>query len=82
MEYWNANVQGIRQVFDIKRYFIIHETRANSAECELCRTKQIITQPQGLLPGIFSSDPNPLRQRINRFSAEMFRISGKAVSPS
>ena len=34
MEYWNANVQGIRQVFDIKRYFIIHETRANSAECE------------------------------------------------
>jgi len=35
MEYWNANVQGIRQVFDIKRYFIIHETRANSAECEL-----------------------------------------------
>ena len=35
MEYWNANVQGIRQVFDIKRYFIIHETRANSAECEI-----------------------------------------------
>ena len=35
MEYWNANVQGIRQVFDIKRYFIIHETRANSAECEV-----------------------------------------------
>jgi len=37
MEYWNANVQGIRQVFDIKRYFIIHETRANSAECELIK---------------------------------------------
>jgi len=39
MEYWNANVQGIRQVFDIKRYFIIHETRANSAECEIKRIK-------------------------------------------
>ena len=34
MEYWNANVQGARQVLDIARYFIIHETRAESAECE------------------------------------------------
>ena len=35
MEYWNANVQKIRQAFDISSYFIIHETRAESTECEL-----------------------------------------------
>jgi hypothetical protein len=35
MEYWKTNVQRIRQIFDISTYFIIHETRANSAECEL-----------------------------------------------
>ena len=35
MEYWNTNVQGIRQVFDILLYFIIHETRAEGTECEL-----------------------------------------------
>jgi hypothetical protein len=35
MEYWNANVQGLRQVSYIARYFIIHETRAESTECEL-----------------------------------------------
>jgi len=34
MEYWNANVQGIRQVLDITCDFAIHETRAESAECE------------------------------------------------
>ena len=35
MEYWNASVQGIRQVLDITREFIIHETRAESTECKL-----------------------------------------------
>jgi hypothetical protein len=35
MEYWNVNVQRIRQVVDIKCDFVIHETRAASAECEL-----------------------------------------------
>jgi|APSaa5957512622_1039677.scaffolds.fasta_scaffold95815_2 hypothetical protein len=34
MEYWNASVQGIRQVLDITREFIIHETRAESTECK------------------------------------------------
>jgi len=35
MDYSNAYVQEIRQVIDISGDFIIHETRAASAECEL-----------------------------------------------
>ena len=35
MEYWNVNVQGNRQVIDITHESIIHETRANSTECEI-----------------------------------------------
>ena len=35
MEYGNENVQRIRQIFDISTYFIIHETRAESTECEI-----------------------------------------------
>ena len=38
MEYWNTNVQGIRQVFDILHYSIIHKTRAEGTECEVNET--------------------------------------------
>ena len=37
MEYWNLNVQGIRQVVDITRDFIIHGTRAESTECKIIK---------------------------------------------
>jgi len=35
MENGNVNVQKNRQVLDITKTFIIHETRVNSAECEI-----------------------------------------------
>ena len=44
MEYWNASVQGIRQVLDITREFIIHETRAESTECKSKQRKVAITE--------------------------------------
>jgi len=37
MENGNVNVQKNRQVLDITKTFIIHETRVNSAECEVLR---------------------------------------------
>ena len=43
MEYWNTNVQEIRQPFDILHYFIIHETRAKGAECKLQVTSSKIS---------------------------------------
>jgi hypothetical protein len=35
MEHWNENVQKFLQLIDIASDFIIHKTRAASAECEL-----------------------------------------------
>jgi hypothetical protein len=53
MEYWNANAQKIRQVFDIARYFIIHETHAQSTECELLISKKCILLGTGPLVTFF-----------------------------